>query len=385
MRSFLIGLVLLVFSLPIAVAAQSEPIPTCTQNGIIPRASTFQPSGLILTTFDRDALWVYNIDTASRYPLPETVPCSRNCRQSPDGQWLLRMDSVQGFGFYKMRMNGTQRTYLVAGASDVEWWTNDTLLVWTPDHRAYLFPEGTDITTTPVEYLDVRGAILVQPGGRYALTLLQTPDGFVRELENLELRGLVGVAGIAPVILGEDLPYYNDAAWSPDGTQLAYVQPTETDPNTQARGAELFIIRPDTPTPQQATNLYSRYGAVRINGHTVGDLSWSPDSTRVAFWVTELLGSDITANTGSATIHIYDTRTGETHEYCGFSTNEHTPNPPRLVWSPDSTHIAFGGNVPNDDKGYLLLALNTESGDLFELSDGIYPALGTADVIAWGS
>lgn len=371
----------------VTLHAQQPPpiIPTCTQNGIQPRPTEFQPSGLILTTFDRNAIWVYNINTDSRYPLPETVPCSRNCRPSPNREWLLRMDSTTTYAFYKMRMTGTQRTYLIAGASAVEWWNDNTFLVWTPDHRAYLLPEGTDITTTPVEYLDVRGAILVQPNGRHALTLVQREDGFLRELENLALRGLVGVAGSAPVVLGEDIPYYNDAAWSPDGRYLAYAQPIHTETSVGAYGAELFLIDPQTYTTTQATDLYTAYGAARINGHSVGDLSWSPDGTQVAFWVIPLTGSDPAANTGNATIHTYDTRSGETHAYCGFSTTEHTPNPPRLMWSPDSTHIAFGGNIPNDDKGYLLLALRASDGELFELSNGIYPALGTADVIAWGN
>jgi hypothetical protein len=70
--------------------------------------------------------------------------------------------------------------------------------------------------------------------------------------------------------------------------------------------------------------------------------------------------------------------------YCGYSTTEHTPNPPRLIWSPDSTHLAFGGNVPADDKGYLLLALDTTTGIFTELSNGLFPALGTADPVAWG-
>jgi hypothetical protein len=100
--------------------------------------------------------------------------------------------------------------------------------------------------------------------------------------------------------------------------------------------------------------------------------------------VIELLGPDPAANTGSAVLHMLDLTNGELRSYCGFSTNEHTPNPPRLVWSPDGTTVAFGSNIEGDDKGYLLLALNVTTGIFTELSEGIYPAIGTPDVTAWG-
>jgi hypothetical protein len=79
-----------------------------------------------------------------------------------------------------------------------------------------------------------------------------------------------------------------------------------------------------------------------------------------------------------------DTLTQDVRVYCGFSTDEHTPDPPRLHWSPGGTHIAFAGNVPADDKGYLLLTLDIETGVFTELSDGVFPALGKADVVTWG-
>jgi hypothetical protein len=83
-------------------------------------------------------------------------------------------------------------------------------------------------------------------------------------------------------------------------------------------------------------------------------------------------------------LHILDVSTGEVRRYCGYSTLDHLPNPPRLVWSPDSTHVAFGGNLPDDTRGVILLALNVTDGVFVELSNGLYPALGSADVIAWG-
>jgi dipeptidyl aminopeptidase/acylaminoacyl peptidase len=381
LRSFavLLPLTLLMWTAPIA--AQSAPVEVCPGGSIQPRPAEFQPSGLILTTFDRDALWVYNIATDSRYPLPETVPCGRNCHISPDSQWILRMGA--DFNYYKMRLDGTQRTLLVGGAAEVRWWDPETLLVWTPDHRAFLLPDGAPNTTDQRTYLNVRGVVAVQPGGRHALTIQQNGDGrFERVLENLDLRELVGVAGAAPVTLGEDTPYANDAAWSPDGAQLAFVQPLQAD--NGATTSELYGVRPGDSTPSRWTDLTTSYGPVRVNGHAIGDLSWSPDSTQVAFWSMPR-GDGGPDTDGAARVHIYDTRDASLRAYCGFTTTEHTPTPPRLVWSPDGTHIAFGGNVPNDDKGYLLLALNTSDGTLTELSSGIYPALGAADVIAWGN
>ena len=202
-------------------------------------------------------------------------------------------------------------------------------------------------------------------------------------LVNLELRGLMNVRE-QRVELGADAVYFGSSAWAPNGHWLALVAPGTFDSRVSIAGGELFGIRPGDAAPTQWTNFSAIYGAVRINGRSSGDLSWSPDSTKIAFWVTELLGPDPTANLGNSVLHVYDVTTNELRRYCGFSTTEHTPNPPRLTWSPDGTHVAFGGNVPNDDRGYLLLALDIESGVFTTLSEGIYPALGTADVIAWG-
>ena len=380
----LVALALTTFTITPAINAQAQPNQVCPSQQIQPKPAEFQPGGIILTTFDGAAIWVYNIDGGNRYPLPQTVPCIRNCRTSPDHLWLARIDSENGFAFYKMRFDGTQRTLMVSGAADVEWWTDDTLLVWTPDQEAYLVPEAT-AATAPRDYLNAHGAVAVQPGGLYALTLGQGSEGgFTRLLENLEFRNLTGVAGAAPVELGADVPYYNNAAWSPDGAWLAFVRQGTFDDSVGTYGSELWGIRPGDAAPTQWTDLHNAYGATRINGHTISDLIWSPDGTRVAFWMTELTGPNPLANTGSAVLHVYDVTTGALNAYCGYNTVEHTPNPPHLIWSPDGTHIAFGGNVQNDSKGYLLLALNTANGTYTELSDGIFPALGAPDVLGWG-
>jgi hypothetical protein len=349
----------------------------CPSTPIESAAANYHPDGLILTSFDRTALWVYDIANARRYPLPETVPCSSNCRLSPDARWITYFNNTINT-FNKMHLDGTNRTLVSEYASDVDWWAGGTYLIWTPGHRAYLQADGS----TERAYLDVEGIISVQPGGHWGLLVEQNEDGFERAMIDLSMRNLVGISD-QRVDLGEDYRYFNAQSWSPDGHWLAFVKPM-LDDNDVVTANEIYAIAPTDPEPTQWTNLTSVYGAARINGLAVGELSWSPDSAHIAFWVTELTGADPEANTGSAVIHILDVNSGDLAVYCGFATNEHTPNPPRLVWSPDSTHIAFAGNVPGDERGYLLLALDTATGVFTELSEGVYPALGTADVVAWG-
>lgn len=352
----------------------------CPAVGIQERPAEFSPGGIIWTTFDRNNTWVYEIASGRRYPLPDTFPCGTNCHLSDDARWITYFnDSTNTYN--KMRLDGTQRTMLVEYAGDVDWWSDDTLIVWTPGHDAYLRAE----TGNPHrEYLQVNGVLSVQPGGRWGLMVEPEGDGFKRALVNLELRGLVNVRE-QRLELGPDVPYFNTSAWSPGGEWLAYVAPGPFDDSIGASGGEIFGARPTDSAPTQWTNLTEAYGAVRINGLSPGDLSWSPDGTRIAFWVTEMLSADPTGNLGNAVIHILNIQTGALQRYCGFTTTVHTPLTPRLIWSPDGTHLAFGGYIPEQrERGYLLMTLDTASGVFTILSDGVYPALGTPDVIAWG-
>lgn len=380
-QRFLMLVVILFAFISLALA---EPAPNVTQvcpaGGIQARTAGFTPGGIILTSFDKANLWVYNIDRDTRYPLPDTRPCGSNCRLSRDAQWVTFIDPLNNT-YGKMRLDGTERTLLTEYATDIEWWPDNRLLIWTPGHHAYWQVEGA----LERQYLDVQGIASVQPGGTWGLEIHPEGDGFTRSLLNLDTRGLQGIAE-QRISLGDDTTYLNTAAWSPDGSQLAFVTSDQFDSNANVTGGEIFVIRPgdDGTTVEPLTDLTSSYGAVRINGRDSTDLSWSPDSSRIAFWVIELLGSNVEADTGNAIIHVLDVTTGAIQAYCGFSTNEHTPSTPRLLWSPDGTHLAFGANVPGDDKGYLLLALDTTTGVFTELSNGIYPALGQADLVAWG-
>jgi len=351
----------------------------CPGKGIQPRADTFSPGGIILTSFDATNLWVYDIDGKTRYPLPDTRPCPGNCHLSPDGTWLTIMDPLT-FNFMKMRVDGTERTPLMGAAAEVAWWDSTTYLVWTADHHAYLTTENAAPDSR--EYLDARAAVSVQPGGRWAVVLQAQPDGsIVRVMLDMTQRTN---ADVLPTRLAVDVPYFNAQAWSPDGHWLAYVGRGAFNDKAQTAGGELFLIAPGSPVPEQESYFSLDYGAARIGGYAADRLSWSPDSTKIAFWVIGLTGPDPAANTGNAVLHMFDRSTHTIVRYCTFSTTQHTPNPPELIWSPDSTTIAFAGDVPQDGKGSLILAVDAATGLTTELSDGIYPAVGTAELVAWG-
>lgn len=345
---------------------------TCPTTDIRTGGAGFEPGGLILTSFDGRALWLYNIDSGTRYPLPDTVPCTRNCRLSPDFRSITFFDDGLN-AFSRMRLDGTNRRMIIENAADVEWWSDGVYLIWTPGHGAFLLTEETGAR----EPLDVTSVTSIQPGGRWGVRVAQQGDAFNRTLVNLGGEG-------APIDLGLDMSYFNAQSWSPDGRLLAYVAPIVLNPMLGMVGSELYTVAPDTGARQPLTNLAAEYGPARINGLAVGELAWSPDGGRIAFWVTPLTGPNPQTDTGEAMIHVVEVATGNVIVYCGFSTTAHTPNPPRLLWSPTGTHLAFAGRVEGSTGGTLLLVLNTIDGTYTSLSEGIAPALGAPDVVAWG-
>jgi Tol biopolymer transport system component len=361
----------LVLLLVTPATAQSDIASICPADAIAARGREYTPGGYILTSFDRAALWVYDITGNRRYPLPETYPCTTNCRLSPDARWLIYFNDATN-SYNRMRVDGTQRTLVSEYASQIEWWSPDTWLIWTPGRQAYLQPQGSDDR----EYLDVRGVSSVQPGGRWGLLSEPQGDGFRRALINLSNRA-------EQIDLGVDMAYYNDSAWSPDGLRFVYVAPLFTDgDNETPNGSELYLVSPTAQTPLRLTRFSDAYGNTRINGLAASALSWSPDGSLLAFWVVEMTGADAAQHT--ARVHVLDMGTRRVTSYCRFSTTTHTPNPPRLVWSPDGTQLAFGADMPDDTRPTLLLTLDINSGIVTILSEGLYPALGTPDVAAWG-
>ncbi len=367
---FTVFLFLLLVTLSTSASAQDEVCPAAAR---VPRGAQFDPGGLILTAFDRSGLWVVDIDARVRYPLDNTRLCGTNCRLSPDATTVTYLDGEEET-YRRMTLDGIQRETLYADtANDVMYWSPDTLLIYTAGKRAYL----QNVNGTKVE-LDVSTIISIQPGGLWALALDYRDGMFVRQLLNLALKN----APDSPrVDVGPEARYFNAAAWSPDGQWVAAVVPVTSDGVT---GGEIVVASPLTKESQQVTDLLATAGPLRIGGVGTGGVSWSPDSRYVAFWGAPLIGDDPETDVEPASLYVYDHQSGETRHYCGVTVEDITPEPPRLIWSPDATHVAFAGNPPDDSRGSLLLALDIESGVFTELTEGMSNLLGRPNILAWG-
>mgnify|MGYP001233776683 CR=1 FL=1 len=379
---FVFMLILLFSISPISAQTESNIIEICPEIPLQNRWEGFDGDGVILTSFDGYSMWTYDVTRNVRYALEGVPACGTNCHLSRDGVWITYLRVTRGdfirTAYGKMRLDGSERTLLVESVSEVEWWSENALLVWDRNHTtAYLQSENG----WRFETLDVRGVTNIQPSGYWGLYITAEGDTFYRSLLNLRTRNRP-VDEQKQTDLGEDIRYFNVGAWSSDGRNYAFVMPIQQ-PNDQL-SSEIFLFNPNTQELTQLTYLTEEYGAIRINGLNPSELSWSPDNTKLAFWVIPLGEDSPEAPTQNGLLHILDTQTGEITHYCSYESSINTPNPPKLRWSPNGLYLAFGGNPPNDERGALLMALHTETGVAHVLSAGLASTFGNTDVIVWG-
>jgi hypothetical protein len=374
-----------------AIALCWHPIPTQAQNTITEicpeislqnRWEGFDGGGVILTSFDGYSMWTYDVARNVRYALDGVPACGTNCHLSRDGAWVtyLRVtrDDFIRTAYGKMRLDGSQRTLLVESVAEIEWWSNNALLVWDRNHNtAYLQSEDG----WRFETLDVRGIVGIQPLGYWGLYITAQGDTFYRSLLNLRTRDLPADEQ-KRTDLGESIRYFSTGAWSSNGKQYAYV--VSMPQADESLSSEIFLFEPNTQAITQATSLTEEYGNIRINGLAPNELSWSPDNKKIAFWVIPLGEDSPESPTQKGLLHILNTETGDLTYYCSYQSVINTPNPPKLRWSPDGMYVAFGGNPPNDERGALLMALHTQTGVAHVLSAGLASTFGNTDVIAWG-
>ena len=353
----------------------NEVIDICPNQGLVSRSATFDAQGAILTAFSRDDLWVYEIARNSRYPLPDSGPCGSNCHLSPDFSWFTAVNSANNT-VSRMRLDGTQRRRIIENASEISWWSDGTYLVWTSSHQAYLMREDNSLRGV----FPTKGITSIQPAGYWGVYLETREEEMYYEMADLRSFDSAAQVFRDRIPISRIEPYHLTMGWSHDGDWLTVAMPLDDSPNQSAYQSEIFGMRVGLSGFNQWTNFAELYGSVRINGSFPFSLSWSPDGEWLAFWVIPQIGDQETV----ATLHVLDVETQDLYRYCDYATTNHTPNPPRLVWSPDSRYIAFAGQRLAPDRGTALIALNIESGIFTALSSDVFPALGRPDAVLWG-
>jgi WD40-like Beta Propeller Repeat len=141
------------------------------------------------------------------------------------------------------------------------------------------------------------------------------------------------------------VPGDTDAAWSPDGSKIAFVRFREG-------GAGIWVMNADGTGARRITD-----GGPDIDGTDLGP-AWSPDGSRIAF---AREGRPAKAATGNTDIYVVNADGTDVVRLTDDPMMEYAP-----TWSPDGSRIAFeaydlasGGNPPSPLRLYVMNADGT--------------------------
>jgi len=167
----------------------------------------------------------------------------------------------------------------------------------------------------------------------------------------------------------------NPPQWSFDGARVALIS---TAPEKQVGVDEIFALTKDGEI-QRLTYFANHFDKAKIN-----NLSWSPDSKSIAFWVTlEPPPYQLSANAyQDVRLAVLNTETLEITVYCISGDNigleNGVPSPkfiseqiPAPIWSPDGMQIVVENRYADDNSRLILLDI--PSGKAVEIGKDIEP------------
>lgn len=152
-------------------------------------------------------------------------------------------------------------------------------------------------------------------------------------------------------------------AWQSSGERAAIVAPINTGLKTHSWSDEIFIVERDGQS-WQLTYLYEAFG----RPHNIASLSWSPNGSRIAFWLPD--------GTGNKTLMVADGITGNVTNYCILNvTNDHFPiYLPAPIWSPDGSQLLVENRYASDKSKLLIVDI---------LENIAFPIATDANPVGW--
>ena len=139
-------------------------------------------------------------------------------------------------------------------------------------------------------------------------------------------------------------------SWQLSGEQAAVVSSIPTEQNLHGLPDEIFLVEKDGQV-KQLTHLYDMFGLPL----TINSLSWSPDGSKVAFWLHD--------KEGNTTLMVTNYPTGNSVNYCILNVlgASYPISVSKPIWSPDGKYLMVENRFTTNKNKVLIIDLSTNS------------------------
>ena len=250
----------------------------------------------------------------------------------------------EGSNIFVMKPDGSDLLNLTPGTSSYGY------PAWAPDATRIAFTGGRDIWVLNTATMQVTQ---LTHGARAQLSAW-SPDGARIAYDNFDCIDcdtcgdiwVINAEGSNPVNLTPGAAGGYEPSWSPDGSQIAFVEG-----GLVGDVPNIWVMEADGSNPVQVTN-FQQY-------EPVYEPAWSPDGTRIAYsgggeqavntiWVMDADGSNPT--------HL----TGDLPAYQAW----------RPSWSPDGSRIVYWGYRPDDGYCYQIHVMEADGSNPTNITNG---------------
>ncbi|MFC1878992.1 SH3 domain-containing protein [Chloroflexota bacterium] len=294
--------------------------------------------------------------TTNPTPSATYVSLQTSYSSLPPGQYVVYHDSARGEGLWVVSIDGTVQKHfsdeyvvaVTAGGKKVGGYLDEL-------DRPFVIELETETLTLlpkPDQGCDISNA---SPGLSKLAVWCRGGEIHVFDVDD---------EYIVPIALPtNEMEYYSDPQWSPDGRWIAYFNrtaPFETDP-----GDGLYLVETTCLAEPDTCQLEKR-GPFLSDIYTHLPYSWSPNSQQIAFM----------AKSDTHPIQIFDLNTETFHSLNPSGGDGFVES---LAWSPDGEWIAYSRSKSATDSPIDIFITDIEGVEIAHLVD----TTGTAMIYFW--